>query len=302
VMRGTARWLIVPALLFAGVGFGAGLVARVGAPATVFDDRSVNVYAGDSSLVHAAETTVGDVSINIDGAPASPSTVVATVAFGNVRIWVNTGVSVDVRVRTDHGGAVVDGERRSDASTVRVGPEGVADVVVSGRVGYGDVIVTTYAATADTFATEITSVTTPSVTAAGLGQPTPVTDGVAITADGLIVLADGEAIIDTDNTLIVGSGVDSGDGRIFIQTVYGEFDLLPRGLLLTPAGQLLDLTVVRSANAAAAPPSLDAAATTSTAAQVADPTAVTATLPLVATTVVTVTTTPPATTTTIIGG
>ena len=71
-----------------------------------------------------------------------------------------------------------------------------------------------------------------------------VADGVALAAGGQLVLADGEAVIDADDTVLSGS-TDVRDRVTVITTSYGEFQLLPGGLLLTPFGELLDLRAVR---------------------------------------------------------
>ena len=47
-----------------------------------------------------------------------------------------------------------------------------------------------------------------------------------------------------------------------ISTPYGEFQLLPRSLLITPFGQVLDLQAIRVELAALAPPSTGASVTT----------------------------------------
>ena len=73
-----------------------------------------------------------------------------------------------------------------------------------------------------------------------------VTDGVALAAGRRFVLADGEAVIDADDTVLSGS-TEVRDRVTVIITSYGEFQLLPGGLLLTPSGELLDLRAVRGA-------------------------------------------------------
>jgi hypothetical protein len=50
-----------------------------------------------------------------------------------------------------------------------------------------------------------------------------------------------------------------------ISTQYGEFQLLPRSLLITPFGQVLDLQAIRAELAAAAPSTTVAADTVDTA-------------------------------------
>ena len=88
-----------------------------------------------------------------------------------------------------------------------------------------------------------------------------VSDGVAATADGWFVLADGSAVIGPDDRLVVGEQFTREDGVRVISTPYGEFQLLPRSLLITPFGQVLDLQAIRAELAAAAPSTTVAADT-----------------------------------------
>ena len=70
---------------------------------------------------------------------------------------------------------------------------------------------------------------------------TPVADFVAATADGWLVLADGSAVIDASDRVVLGQSFRRGDGVVAIRTPVGEFQLLPRSLLITPDGEILDL-------------------------------------------------------------
>jgi len=79
-----------------------------------------------------------------------------------------------------------------------------------------------------------------------------ISDGVAATADGWFILAEGSAVIGPDDVVVVGEQF-SRDGVIVIPTPYGEFQLLPRSLLITPFGQVIDLQSIRDELAPAAP-------------------------------------------------
>ena len=79
-----------------------------------------------------------------------------------------------------------------------------------------------------------------------------VSEGVAATADGWIILAEGSAVIGPDDVVVVGEPL-SRNGVIVIPTPYGEFQLLPRSLLITPFGEVLDLQAIRAELAATAP-------------------------------------------------
>ena len=78
-------------------------------------------------------------------------------------------------------------------------------------------------------------------------------------------------MIGPDDVVVVGEQ-QSRAGVIVIPTPYGEFQLLPRSLLITPFGEVLDLQVIRAELAATAP-----AATVATTVATA-PTAPTSTL------------------------
>jgi len=82
--------------------------------------------------------------------------------------------------------------------------------------------------------------------------PRSVADGVVVTRGGQVVLAGGEAVIDRDDTVLTGTSVI--DDRVtVITTSYGDFRLLPTGLLLTPDGTLVDLHEMRGDLAPAGP-------------------------------------------------
>jgi hypothetical protein len=80
-----------------------------------------------------------------------------------------------------------------------------------------------------------------------------VSDGVAATADGWFVLVDGAAVIGPDDVVVVGEQFAREDGVSVITTPHGDFQLLPRSLLITPFGQVLDLQAIRAELAAMAP-------------------------------------------------
>ncbi len=60
-------------------------------------------------------------------------------------------------------------------------------------------------------------------------------------------------MIGPDDVLVVGEQFAREDGVMVISTPYGEFQLLPRSLLITPFGQVLDLQAIRAELAAKAP-------------------------------------------------
>jgi phage shock protein PspC (stress-responsive transcriptional regulator) len=231
--RGRARWLVVPAALFAGAGFVAGEAARVGVrPDALVGDEYV--YVGEGSAGGRTErehVVIGTVDVTIDGVPGEPLDVDARAAIGDVRVWVADGVTVDVRASADHGDIEVDGVRRDDG-TFTIGPDGPADVTVVAAVGRGDVRVERIERARST----------PSPVVDDGGEF--VADGVLLTPGGQLVLGNGEAVIGADDTVLTGSTEPQGRVTI-ISTSSGLFQLLPGGLLLTPYGELLDLSVLR---------------------------------------------------------
>jgi phage shock protein PspC (stress-responsive transcriptional regulator) len=247
---GRARWLVVPAALLAGTGFTAGEAARVGVrPSALVGDEYVHVGADSLGGRTIREHVVmGTVDVTIDGAPSSPVTVDARSGIGDVRVFASDEVTVEVRAETDHGVVDVRGERRPDGSFT-VGPERPPDVVVVARVGRGDVYVGGW--------TGMPAIA-PRVDLPGAAQQ-HVAEGVALTTGGRFVLGTGEAVIDADDTVLTGAATVQ-DRVTLIATAYGEFQLLPGGLLLTPYGELLDLHALRGDLAATGEAGTDRAA------------------------------------------
>ncbi len=247
-LRGHGRWLIVPAVVFAGVGYASGISARLGIDTSdTFGERFVSIGEQQPGGLRTAHSAFGSVDVYVDGVPDEPVTVDARVGIGDIAVWVSDQVAVEVRSRVDDGSVEVNGSRRSDDEPVRMGPEGRPDVIVEAWVGRGDVNIDTYV-----LAVPPAPVIEPSLPA--LEAPLViVSDGVAATADGWIVLADGSAVIGPDDSLAVGEQFTREDGVRVIPTSYGEFQLLPRSLLITPFGQVLDLQAIRVELAAAAP-------------------------------------------------
>ena len=235
-VMGRARWLAIPAVLFAGVGFVAGESAHLGLhPTALVGDESV--YVGTNGPTHIRHhVVIGSVHVQIEGTPSQPVTVDARVALGDVRVLVPDDVTVEVRAR---GGDVsVDGVARPDG-TFTVGPEGPPDVVVDARVGHGDIDVDHWSMGP--------AIAPPFVDLPELppGTLQDVADGVAMTRDGSVALAGGEALVDTDGRVTVGDSHPEGNVTV-ITTSLGDFKLLPGDLLLTPVGELLDLAALRA--------------------------------------------------------
>jgi hypothetical protein len=262
-LRGHGRWLIVPGLLFAGAGYASGISARLGIDASdAFGQRRVWIGPQQSSGLRTAHSALGSVDVNVEGVPDEQVVVDARVGIGAISIWVNDQVAVEVRSRVDDGELQLNGTRVDDDEPVRLGPEGPPDVIVEAWIGRGDVNIDTY----------MFDVVPPLPTPPALPRPPAldatlavVSEAVAVSPDGWFVLGDGSAVIGPDDALVVGEQFTREDGVRVISTQYGEFQLLPRSLLITPFGQVLDLQAIRAELAAAAPSTTVAADTVDTA-------------------------------------
>jgi hypothetical protein len=72
-------------------------------------------------------------------------------------------------------------------------------------------------------------------------------DGLGISTDGWVVLAYGEALLDPDNTLVVGGGEPQGPTAMSISTSMGPF-FVEGSVLQTPFGAMYDLDGLREVN------------------------------------------------------
>ena len=152
-----------------------------------------------------------------------------------VRIWAVEDVTVEVRAAVDHGDVEVGGVERPDG-TFTIGPDGRTGRrrPRSGRARRDHCRFARARRTPD------------STRPTGRAGPTRsrseriVAEGVVLSRGGLVVLADGEAVIDLDGNVLTGSTERRG-GIVVIPTSLGEFQLLPDDLLLTPFGDVLEL-------------------------------------------------------------
>lgn len=240
-VAGRAWWLALPAAAFALTGFLAGESARLGIePTHLVGDLSVTVERGDAGgWLRREHLVMGTIDVWVDGAPRRPVTLDARAAIGEVRVAVARGVAVEVRAEAQHGEVLLREVERPDG-TLRLGPAGAADVVVIARVGVGDVRIRELD---EPVPAEPSGADAPGAERIG-GQH--VAEGVLLTPRGHVVLADGEAVIDADDEVLVGESWQLGDGISAIPTSYGEFRLLRGSLLLTPDGDLLDLAALRA--------------------------------------------------------
>lgn len=224
-VRGHARWLIIPAVILAGVGAVGGQMARLGiGMGDGRGDRWIGIHM-DSSGTIDERISIGELHINIDDVPAQAVTVNARVALGDIGVTTADFVAVDIYWNGE------DEARRLGRA------DGPADVTIDARVGYGGLNTDTYSTTqAPADSSELDE---------RLGRLQYVDEGVHMTDDGWFVLGDGEAVIDADDQVVHGDFSEEGDGITFY-TSMGEFRLLPRGLLITPWTGVVDLHTVRS--------------------------------------------------------
>ncbi|MET0662834.1 MAG: hypothetical protein ABWZ42_06860, partial [Ilumatobacteraceae bacterium] len=139
-----AWWLIVPALLFAGAGYVAGLMSRLGIDTVdSFGDQSVYVSDSTPGGTATLQSGFGSIWITVDGAPMEPLTIDARTALGTVEVRVVDDVAIEIRSQSDSGDLTVDGVDAS-GGVMRLGPDRPPDVIVDARQGIGDVVVRTY--------------------------------------------------------------------------------------------------------------------------------------------------------------
>lgn len=293
-VRGHARWLILPALLLAVAGYGAGVLARVGiGVGDAFGDRTIGIFDDTPGGEISTGIGAGQVWIGIDGIPDGVVTVDARVGFGNIDINANADVAVEVRSEIDRGDAHLYGQTQ-DGDVMRLGPEREPDVIVLARVGVGQVNLTGYQM-ADAVPEGQTPLlggghVDPLVEAHGSG--TQVFDGIGVTPDGWIVLAYGEALIDPNDVVVVGD-IDPRTG--VVMTRMGPF-VVDDGTISAPDGTMVGLDDLRQEFATAISP-----VTTVPAAPALTPTT-TSTIPPPSTTIAGQTNTNTNTTSTIVGG
>ncbi len=110
VVRGRAWWLIVPALLFAGVGYLAGVMSRLEIDAVdAFGDQSLYVSGTTPGGNATLQTGFGSIWMTVDGAPVDPLTIDARVAIGEIELHVADDVAIEVRSESDRGDLIVNG-------------------------------------------------------------------------------------------------------------------------------------------------------------------------------------------------
>lgn len=294
VVWGRARWLILPAAALAAAGYVGGAAAERGIALQDRGDRYLYVSGG--YVDQDASVSIGDVDLSIYEVPLTTRFPSINVLVGDVRVTTNTTVelSTELHWNVEHGSVTIDGVRQPDVGSARLGPGGPADVVVDVKIWRGDLTVwnqelftgegSTYPApttivTGDPMTTVTTIVSNPVEV-----NPVFIVDGVSATSDGFFLLANGEAMINNLDQVVLGFSSLRGDGVTEIETSFGVFQLLPRSILLTPMNQIVDLQAWRGQLAPAVTATTIAPVATVASATTVDPTATSTTTGVNATT------------------
>jgi phage shock protein PspC (stress-responsive transcriptional regulator) len=238
--RGRARWLVVPGLVFAGAGFVAGHAARAGVDSPSLGDEDVWIDSGTQGEANATRTAgVARLTV-IDAPPNTPLRSDLRVGIGEIEIDLDNNVTVEVRPIVHDGEVFIDG-RRVDEATIRLGPEGEPDVIVDAEISLGDVDIQRYDFNEPPEPLEPLLPAVPDDAAIDLG------DGLVMARDGTVILPDGLGAISPEGEVLTSEDVAEHrpDGVILITTSYGDFLLLPNGMILTPSGTLVDLPAQR---------------------------------------------------------
>ncbi|CAN0340972.1 unnamed protein product, partial [Phaeothamnion confervicola] len=262
---GHARWLIVAAILFGLVGWAWGVCARLGVPITERGNSSASIDTTGLFGTRDMRVAHGSASLWVDGAPASVVRPTMRVAFGDVDITSNGLTTIEIHADVDDGSIMMNtqGSRRV-GHVITIGPDGAPSVIVDVRVGHGNLTINEYAEPVNTGDGDplFPGATSPDVPGSPTtvlpggtvpGQLTQISESLAITSDGWIVIDGGVAVIDADDRVVVGQVFDDGFGGegdvpdvIDFAGDLGTYRLLPRSLLITPTGEVIDLQALRA--------------------------------------------------------
>ncbi len=265
IFVGHARWLIVPAILFGLAGWAWGVCARLGVPITERGDSSASIDTTGLFGTRDMRVAHGSASLWVGGAPASVVRPTMRVAFGDVDITSNGLTTIEIHADVDDGSIMMStqGSHRV-GDVITIGPDGAPSVIVDVRIGHGNLTINEYAEPVNTgdgdpFSPGATSPDVPGLPTTVLpggtvpGQLTQISEALAITSDGWIVIDGGVAVIDAEDRVVVGQVFDDGfDGQAGDSDVIdfagnlGTYRLLPRSLLITPTGEVIDLQALRA--------------------------------------------------------
>ena len=143
-VRGHARWLVAPTLAFAA----AALPHHAdGPPRHGIDDAARGPLGvdgdGTAGGLRAERVGIGNIDIEVSDVPDDVVTIDARSALGDVHVRAAANVTVEVRSDVDDGAVRFDGVTSADG-VIRLGGGERPDVIVNARVGRGDVVVSRY--------------------------------------------------------------------------------------------------------------------------------------------------------------
>ncbi len=256
-VRGHARWLLVPAVVFGLVGYAAGESAGLGLSLADAGggDRYHYVDEGDPlqnrGISDASLSSVfGSMSIMIDAVPSEPARVDAVGVFGDVVVTTVPGVTIELVARADAGRVDIDGRSVGNGThQIGVDPDTaggsdvVPDVIIDARTVHGDISVFTYDPVPE-FGGIDPTVIAPMDPSAGV-EERMLGEGVRLLGDGTVILWDGQGLIGPDDEPLLGEWYAEDESRMVWNSEVGTWQLVG-GVLVTPFGDVLDLDALRS--------------------------------------------------------
>lgn len=249
VVRGQARWLIVPAMAFAALGYGGGVLARIGVqPSDAFASNSS--WAGnESSGPYRAYTGFGSIWVQATEVLDSPITIDVRTAAGMNLTW-DQDVAVEIRSRLGEVTMRLDGNATT-GTTLRLGPDGPPDMIIDLRMVRGIIEVTDVAIyeavpriDEELFQDGPLDIEDRvRLDGTRVGPIVDVEEGIAVTSDGWIIL-NGDVILDEFNNVNFGDWYSPDEQSILITTEIGEYRIVGP-VLFTPDGRYFDLDALR---------------------------------------------------------
>jgi phage shock protein PspC (stress-responsive transcriptional regulator) len=235
--RGRGRWLVVPGLLFAAVGFVAGHAARAGVDSPSLGDEDIWIDLGTQGPVNSTRTA-GTARLNVADAPrGDPTRSDLRVGIGQIDIDVDDDVTVEIHPTVHDGDVRIDGQVQPEG-TITVGPEGDPEVIVDAEISLGDIEInhTEFDPGPEVFIPEL-----PEDALFDLG------DGLFLAQDGSVVFPDGMTTVSPDGEVFGPSGrlPRRPDGVTVVSGPEGDYLVLPDGQILTPSGTLVDVPAER---------------------------------------------------------
>jgi phage shock protein PspC (stress-responsive transcriptional regulator) len=235
--RGRGRWLVVPGLVFAAIGFVAGHAARAGVDSPSVGDEDVWIDLGTEGAVNSTRTAGTARLFVVDVPPGAPLRADLRVGIGQIDIDVDNEVTVEIRPTVHDGDVRLDGVIQPE-DTITVGPEGDPDVIVDAEVSLGDIEINRneFDPPPEVFVPEL-----PEDALLDLGE------GLFLTRDGSVLFSDGVTRVSPNGDVFDSSGLlpAQPDGVVVVNGPEGDYLVLPDGKILTPSGTLVDVPAER---------------------------------------------------------